>query len=89
MTFSKVMRMIWIDAMALRPEGICRRDVMQAFGMTVGRVSVEFRDYHKLNRRMAYDMSKKRYFSTKPIFSEAGRAAVVAAVEAVLQAGVK
>ena len=81
MKFTKVMRLMWIDSQACNSEGVGRRDVMQAFGLSVSAASMDLSAYNKLsNGKATYDPYAKVWCSRSPIFSAAGRTQVVNAV---------
>lgn len=84
MKFTKVMRLIWIDSKACTDEGVGRRDVMRAFGLSVSAASMDLSAYNKLsNGKATYDPYKKIWKTSGPIFSAAGRAHVASVVIAI------
>ena len=81
MKFTKVMRLMWIDSQACTDDGVGRRDVMQAFGLSVSAASMDLSAYCKLsNGKATYDPYERVWRSHYPIFSAAGRTQVANAV---------
>lgn len=67
--FSRMTRLIWIDWAAARPEGVCRADICTAFGGSTAQAVKDISVYVNLKpTRLAYDLSGKRYRTSRPIF---------------------
>lgn len=94
--FAVIVRLMWIDGVVENDGEINRREISQAFGISIPQASADLRRYMELNPgRIAYDLSGKRYVQvegTRPLYKPAQQEAaaeVVRQVDAAILAALR
>lgn len=87
MSFSQLIRMIWIDGRITGGRALNRADLMSAFGISVPQAAADIRRFSDLHPgRLEYDRRKRRYCAapgTAPIYPASLRMQVTETVRSV------